>query len=1328
MKRLLIALLFLLTFLLGITGFVIGTESGLAFALGRLHQWAPDVLEIESANGKLIGPLQVRGFSLQAANLSLSINRLELEWSPALIFSGTLKVDKLHVEGVNYQSLTPAAENTKAEQETVFTLPERLPIPLSTELKGIRFSNISLILAAGEEPVDIQRIQLVVNYSKPEDQISDSSLTIASEVIDAKLELSAATADQYEFSGRIDWQLKLPELADMTGNVRLNGNTKTVNIETALQAPYSINAVVDISDPVSNPALNGTINLAIQDTAKIKSDIPALGIDGLITADGSPSDLIIASSISLKGLIAQTVFAEINSRLQNQVLTLDDTQVTLENHPIKVHLNGTLDSGRAREDSEKEVPLVDLAIDWTQLSWPLDAEPLFDSPKGAISIKGSARDLALQLESLIGTGEFNASGRLQGQKLNAEVNWYDLQWPNDGSQATNINGQFTIQGTLSDYLLAVTTSAETTAAAGVHLMAAGQGSQQSLQLKKLSLAALDGELQGRGEVTWSPELNFNVRLEGKQFNPATLAEQLPGSIDLRVSASGHQNHNIFAVALNELTMEGRLRDLPFILKTQGDGKISQENGLTINLDNLQLTSGPTRFQAKGEIGDPLNINWSFNSPDLSTLWPTASGEVHGQGMLLGSKQFPAIDMKLDASKLKFEGYSLQSLALKANAETAPRGKLMVNMNLSEAMSDGLSISEFSITSSGKIDDHRIKLRGRSNQGGIDADLLGSLANEQWSWHLLATQLAYPQLPPWTLREAAKGRISGDSFTMEDTCLVSGTASLCAQANKSLEKLQASYQLRSLPLAYFRPLLPEHLELTGLLESSGSADQALKNSLFANISLRLNKGGLDVSGPEEKTVRIVNIDPAVIESNLGPDGLHAKAELDFGNQGKLESYLAIAGPPDNLTEGVLSGAVSGSLTDISFIEELLPELTELGGRIVSDLHFSGSLSQPVIDGSLAFTEGKADLTTPGLSLQNVTATLSGAGGKKLAIDTDISSGPGSATVRGTIDLATEPVSLAANITGKRFEVINTREAQVAISPQLDINYRDNRLQINGDITLPILHITPRKLPAGTAQASEDQVFVEPKGEPINTSPLDVLANLRIIMGDDVLIDAFGLRTSLSGALTVNETPGQETTASGQLNTIDGSYKAYGQNLKIRKGRIIYVGGPVSKPGFDIDAIREINTNLLVGVRARGALSQPEFNLFSEPPLPESEQMSYLLFGRPLEDNSPGEQSAVRQAAMALGVAGGTFLTERFGDRLGLDEVRIDSELRESGEQAALVVGKYLSPKLFVSYGLGLFEPVTALRLRYSISKNVKLVTETTESEEGGDLIFTFESEE
>ena len=73
----------------------------------------------------------------------------------------------------------------------------------------------------------------------------------------------------------------------------------------------------------------------------------------------------------------------------------------------------------------------------------------------------------------------------------------------------------------------------------------------------------------------------------------------------------------------------------------------------------------------------------------------------------------------------------------------------------------------------------------------------------------------------------------------------------------------------------------------------------------------------------------------------------------------------------------------------------------------------------------------------------------------------------------------------------------------------------------------------------------------------------------------------------------------------------------------------------------------------------------------------------------------ERELLRGAASA----GGDLLAKRIGARTGLDTGVSDNSALGG---AAFTVGKYLSPKLYLSYGVGLFTPGEVITLRYLFS--------------------------
>lgn len=156
-------------------------------------------------------------------------------------------------------------------------------------------------------------------------------------------------------------------------------------------------------------------------------------------------------------------------------------------------------------------------------------------------------------------------------------------------------------------------------------------------------------------------------------------------------------------------------------------------------------------------------------------------------------------------------------------------------------------------------------------------------------------------------------------------------------------------------------------------------------------------------------------------------------------------------------------------------------------------------------------------------------------------------------------------------------------------------------------------------------------------------------------------------------------------------------------------MLFAGGPIDNPGFDVRAIRRARDSTVVGLAIRGTLREPEVTIFSEPPMLQSDAFAYLLIGRPLAEASASEGSRLTRAARSLGLRGGNLLAQRIGARFGLDDFRIEAE--DSWEGASFLAGKYLSPRLYVAYSLGLFQSTGLLRVRYLLSSKWTLQAET-----------------
>lgn len=1313
MKRLLIGLSLIPVLLLCVAIFIVGTESGLRFALWQAEMWAPDTVSVESVDGKLTGPLDISGLMLTIGGQNIQMSSLSLLWKPTALFSRELTVDKLSVDGIDV-TLAQPPEQVAEEPTEPFTLPEQLALPVSAILRDITFTNIQIKTATEAEPLQIAKLALNIQYQRETDDIAGKVL-VESDLLNATLSLDATARDEYPINSQIDWSVYVPEVASVDGKTSIGGTINALTIEQSVAKPYAFEADVVLSDALTVLSIDAHGQIDIEKLNAIKADLPGIGIHGDFSLSGESSDVKLQSNLRFDGDLPGAINSTLSARYSQQIATIDSLEISVDDQPLEFTTTGSVDLSGPK-------PLAILEVNWRELTWPWSEEAQLISATGGAQLQGTVDNAMVEIDTTLNeTGAIKAIATLEGQNIDATADWTSLQWPLDGSIASNITGSLKVGERIDGYTLSLNTRVDTPQLSDVFFSANGAGTQQSLQLPVWSLKAADGTLAGDLNLTWAPALSFNTSLNGKEFDPGVFMPDFPGNLSIALDAQGETVDEALVLALDTFKVTGNLREQP--INASAKALLS---GTDVTIDTLDLGMGDTSLRASGTVSNYFDISFEVDSPNLSELLPDAQGSLIGQGKLMGSRLEPTLDVDLAGRSLAYKEFSVESLDLKSDLDTKANGPVELELSLSKGVLPALEIESFSVDTSGRVDEHTIGLSAQTSQGDVDLSVSGSFADKQWRYTMESATLDHASLPAWRLEQPASGLVSAENQSINKACFVSQGAQACATAENTTDALTANYALTEFALSTINRFMPEGIVLSGLINSEGDVKIPSGSDPEAEFSATLNRVGVDMENSDGDTVRLLTVEPGEITGALSDTGVSVNALIDLGEQGELEAYAVIAGSVDALQEGALSGRINGTLESIAVAEQLVPILEDVQGRIVMDMTLGGSLSKLALNGELALNGGNVALAEPGIVISNAAAQITADGSSQLSLSVAADSNEGSIRVDGSIDLSDLPTPVVnLTVKGEQFQVLNTLEAEAVLSPDLLIQYDNNGLLVDGEVEVPVLAITPKKVPAGVVVVSDDQQVLGEEIPEAASAPVDVRANVKIVLGDDVFIDAFGLNAALQGALAIKESPGKETTATGQLNIVDGRFKAYGQNLVIEKGNIIYAGGPIAKPGFDIDAVRKVTSELQVGIRARGALADPQLSLFSTPPMSESEQMSYLILGRPLQDNTPSENSAMRQAAMALGVAGGKLLTEKFGDKLGLDQVAIDSELRETGEQAALVVGKYLSPRLFVSYGIGLFEPVSTLKLDYTINRNIKLISETTESKSGGDIVFTFE---
>jgi translocation and assembly module TamB len=765
----------------------------------------------------------------------------------------------------------------------------------------------------------------------------------------------------------------------------------------------------------------------------------------------------------------------------------------------------------------------------------------------------------------------------------------------------------------------------------------------------------------------------------------------------------------------------------------------------LSIDQLELQSADSRLEVSGDALPPFNLQGHLDSPDLAQLDPRLGGKAHVQFTLQGPLATPHIVSQGQASQLRYQ--QLRIAALHWNADVDPQVDSHIDLSASDG-DLGAHIDHLQLTLQGLEVYHHAQLDLSSDQGDVHATAQGGYdrKRQEWGGELSALQLTPERLAPWTLQKPVGILLGEKRFSVEPACLGAEGGRLCLTLMHAVldPGLHLNWDLSAVPLQGFKPLLPAQLDLAGKLDGNGQLH-------WLDGDLSDTRAQLTVSGGRLSTRQNAHIDFATssLQIEQSRDGLHATLALN-ATQGRAGADLSAANA-DRFVDRPLSGHLDLEVPDLGVLQPFVRELRAVGGRIDGSLTVGGSIEQPKLDGALALHEGHAILATPGIQLTDVELQLKGNGAGPLVLAGDLHSGGGALHLGGTVDPSVSPPSIDLQLKGDRFQAADLSDVRIWVSPDLHLQSGADGATLSGTLTVPKAELTPQGLgdnPGVTV--SRDQVLVGTPAEQAGPS-LRIRSNVRFALGDDVHFKGFGLTTRLEGAVNVNDDPVRGTTGQGELQLVDGHYKAYGQDLTIDSGRLIFDSGPVTQPGVDVSAYRQPQSDIRVGVRVRGSLDQPLLSLYSDPAMAREQQLSWLLFGRPLDQNSSADRNMVSSAALSLGLGGGDFLLQKIGHGVGLDTVSVgsapgvDSEVaadpsRISGSQASygagstadsasqaaqLTLGKYLTPRIFVSYGVNLFQTGQTFRLLYDVGHGFKLQTETSITGSGGDVIYSID---
>jgi translocation and assembly module TamB len=563
--------------------------------------------------------------------------------------------------------------------------------------------------------------------------------------------------------------------------------------------------------------------------------------------------------------------------------------------------------------------------------------------------------------------------------------------------------------------------------------------------------------------------------------------------------------------------------------------------------------------------------------------------------------------------------------------------------------------------------------------------------------------------------------------LEHFCLRSGARSVCARADWSAGRaLHAQAILDSLPVGLLDPFLPASARVIGTLDGSidASADRP-EGPLTARVRLTQSASQVvySISRTERDTVQLG-------ESRLTLDsdahGARGAMAVQWASGDKVDIEVALPGfnalRPDTAHMRV-EGRIRSHATNLAVLGAYVAGLDHTRGELNADLRLTGKFPRPDLEGEIVLKNGSAAVPALGVALKDITVAIRCAPGGRTTLEGSARSGTGDVAMTGTgdWDAAGWPV-IAFGVKGKNFTCADTREATVKVSPDIQVKLQHARVDVSGQVDIPFARLVSiNKAVQLPVPPSPDVVLVGREADSTAGGP-KLYSRVRIVIGEDVEVRVPNFRGRPEGSILAIDEPGKPTRATGELKVEEGVYRAYGKDLTIERGRLIFGGGSISNPGLDLRASCTASDNTIAGVQITGTAESPELDLFSTPAMSQSDVLSYIMFGKPMNETG-GKSGAAAMAGGQLSVQGTDVLARGVAGKFGIQDASVESK-EGSLQNASLFIGTYLSPKLYMSYGIGLFESSTTIRMRYKMSAHWSVQTESG-SQHSGLLQFTGE---
>jgi len=831
-------------------------------------------------------------------------------------------------------------------------------------------------------------------------------------------------------------------------------------------------------------------------------------------------------------------------------------------------------------------------------------------------------------------------------------------------------------------------------------------SQQAnkIRLQQLELQSLNGRAVVSGELNLSTlELDAALKLKGIQ--PGLFWADYPGELNGEMKLSGHfiaNAHREWQLLASDLNFYGELRNQPLTLAGELHLEQPVSGLLQLKTPGLKLHHGPNQLQMNGALAEQLTLDAQLHIVDLGYSLALAEGQIDGSVQLRGDAQQPDVKLNLKAHNVNYlDDYALAELTASASLPALGTKASQISLNLKNGQAPGWQLQQLDWQSEGTVSKHQTHLTLDSHQLKAVLAMQAGMNKQRWQSDVQELRLQ-SDMGDWQLQQPwpVVLDVGKQQAELGAACWQQADASICLSKTKvfSTKQGELAISLQQLPLSSLDPLLPGKFSIDG--DASGQLALSWQQGRLAALrwELKSNQGLL-----RHQLTTVLELP----WHNLTLSGGLKNYQLSTQLQATLASDSAIAANVDitqlNTKAPQLKANLQLAPLSLAFLQPVFNEFSKFDGRLSANLRAEGAATNPAIYGNLAVDA--LQLTGQQAPLELTKASLLASfRGFAASLNSDWQTPEGRLSVTGDANWLTPDAWFSQlEVKGDKLQ-LQLMDADLTISPQLKLTASPHSGQISGSIDVPAGSIRFNSLPEDAVRVSDDEVILSKTNTNGAKSAWAFTSDIRLKIGEQVRLSAFGLKTRLQGDLRVRQ-QGLVPTLHGQVQLKDGSFRAYGQDLKLRKGRLTF-NGPANQPLLAIEAIRnpeKTEDNVIAGLRVNGLADSPLIEVFSEPSKPQANALAYLLMGRDI--GSSAGDGAVTTGLIGIGIANSGQLVGAIGEAFGISDLSLDTA--GSGDKSKVTVSGYLSPRLQVKYGVGIFSQFGEFTLRYRLMQQVYL---------------------